>query len=381
MDGRSSLTRDESRPLTGLRGLGALMVMAHHVFLHLDIHLHLPALEGLLWRAFMGVDLFFVLSGFVMSMVYGHWFDGSAHGGVRLVPLFLVRRVARLWPLHAAAVAVLIGLGLLGLETLPSPRQVVANLGLIQAWGVSAAINPPSWSVSVEFLAYLCFPLLAVPLLRWRSGLALGALCVAGLLAVCLHAAPALGLTRRGLLDIYYNYSLLPDLRCLAGFVMGMMAWRAGCNPRLQRWAALPWTGPLALALFLALLLARTDGLLAYVLLPPIVLGMHYGSGPVVRLFATGPLYRVGVLSYAVYLIHYVLLWSFPMGWGPLWTVLGAYVLVTVALASVAHWAIEVPGRRLLRRLGEGVLAMLPPLPVSASVLAAAERPLRRGPP
>ena len=70
----------ESRALTGLRGLAALLVAAHHASLHFTGGGTLPVVSGLLRRGYLGVDLFFVLSGFVMSMVYGTWF-ARARGG------------------------------------------------------------------------------------------------------------------------------------------------------------------------------------------------------------------------------------------------------------------------------------------------------------
>ena len=360
---------EESRALTGLRGLGALLVMLHHFYLYHHVQTRAPALGGLLQNGFMGVDLFFVLSGFVMSMVYGGWFVGSSPrlgrlglgrpGRGRLWPVFLVRRIARLWPLHAAVLAILLAVGGVFGTSAGSVRLVEANFAMIQSWGMTASINPPSWSVSTELLAYLVFPLVAETILRSRFGPALGLLCVASMLTVCIIFAPPLGPARRGLLDVYQNYSLLPSLRCLAGFVIGMLAWRAGRLPGVQRWSRTGWTGPAALALFLAALMSEQGGVLGYALLPLIVLGMHYGTGAVCRAFATGPIHRLGVLSYAIYLIHYALLEGFPLGWAPLWAALAMYLVVTFGLAILAHAMIEVPGRLLLRRAGEFLVGRL----------------------
>ena len=367
----------ESRALTGLRGAGALLVMLHHASLHLGLDARMPALGAVLRKGYLGVDLFFVLSGFVMCMVYGGWFTGrsasanpdAAHPQVvqpqtvhsqpihplAAVAVFLVRRVARLWPLHAVVLGVLLAAGALLGSPGHSARLILANVAMVQAWGVSAAINPPAWSVSTEFLAYLLFPLLARPVLCSRAGPAVAALAIAAALAICLALAPPLGPGRRGLLDIYFNNSPLPALRCLAGFMLGMLAWRAGLAPAVRGMARRAWAAPAALALALAA--AGVNDLLALALMPLVVLGAHHGRGLACRLLATQPLHGIGTLSYAAYLIHYALLFPLPPGAAPVLTVLVLYTATTFLLALIAHYAAEVPTRRLVRWLGDTFLA------------------------
>ena len=367
----------ESRALTGLRGAGALLVMLHHASLHLGLEARMPALGAVLRKGYLGVDLFFVLSGFVMCMVYGGWFTGrsasanpdaahsqAAHSQavhsqaahpLAAVAVFLVRRIARIWPLHAVVLGVLLAAGALLGSPGHSARLILANVAMVQAWGVSAAINPPAWSVSTEFLAYLLFPLLARPVLRSRAGPAVAALAIAAALAACLALAPPLGPGRRGLLDIYFNNSPLPALRCLAGFMLGMLAWRAGLAPAVRRMARRAWAAPAALALALAA--AGVNDLLALAMMPLVVLGAHHGRGLACRLLAAQPLHGIGTLSYAAYLIHYALLFPLPPGAAPVPTVLVLYTATTFLLALIAHYAAEMPTRRLVRWLGDTFLA------------------------
>ena len=351
---------DESRALTGLRGLAALLVLAHHVYLHLDagFQTDVQPLHWGLRKGYLGVDLFFVLSGFVMSMVYGGQFLRIRPGAGWDYLGFLVRRVARIWPLHALLVfVVLAGDWALGRPPF-SPRVVLENLLMVQAWGHSTEINAPAWSISTEFVAYLLFPLLAGAVLRGRARLLACGLGVIAALALCTGYAPPIGPMRRGELDIYYNFSALPTLRCLAGFVTGMLAWRAGCAAPVQAFAARAWLGPAALVAMLAAMLAGVDDRLTYVLLPFIVVGFHYGTGPVQRALGRGPLHRLGVLSYAIYLIHYVVLQAFPFQLGPPAPMLAAYVAAVLLLAALAHGAIERPARRVLRAAGARTLAV-----------------------
>jgi peptidoglycan/LPS O-acetylase OafA/YrhL len=351
--------RDESRALTGLRGAAAMLVMLHHFYLKLALHEHLPFLQHLLRRGYLGVDLFFVLSGFVLSMVYGSWFARPDRATPEDYLRFLVRRVARLWPLYAAVLVVLIGLEVGDAAAGVSPRLLAGNLLMVQAWGWSREINPPAWSISTEFMVYLAFPLLAWVGLARRWGMALCLLGAALALAACLRFAPPLGPGRRGLLDLYMNYSLLPPLRCLAGFLIGMATWRAIQSDAVRRVASLPWLAPAAIAGAVAFLLGRVNDLAVLALMPAIVAGLHVGDGPVQRAFGTGALHGLGVLSYAVYLVHVTMLEAFPFRLGPLPVMLLAYCAAVLAVAWAAHRLVEVPGRTALRRAGDAALRRL----------------------
>lgn len=364
MDAPSSLTpAEESRALTGLRGLAALLVMVHHFKLRLGLGDHLPLLQWLLQKGYLGVDLFFVLSGFVMAMTYGTWFDGSQiggqPGGLTAYARFLVRRIARLWPLHAAMIGAYVIPGVLA-PAFPYPRNTLAtNLLLIQSWGLSAAINPPAWSVSTEMFAYTAFPLLVALALKGRAKAALTAFGIAAAYGALIHLGPPLGPGRRGPLDIYFNYSWLPVLRCTAGFALGMLTWRISGKAPLRRIARHAWAAPCALAAMLALMMGRANDLWIVALLPVLVLATHCGRGPFYRALGYGPLHRLGLLSYAVYLTHLLLLSRFPFGPTPLVVELLAYLALTFAAAALAHALVEVPGRRLVRRAGEHLVARI----------------------
>jgi peptidoglycan/LPS O-acetylase OafA/YrhL len=117
------------------------------------------------------VELFFVLSGFILCHVY---LDSVADGAFRYGE-FLWARLARIYPLHLAT---LLGIGAMALAALAAGRVIdpnilswsslPANLFLVQAWGFApqAGWNHPSWSISAEWFAYLGFPLVAWLALR-----------------------------------------------------------------------------------------------------------------------------------------------------------------------------------------------------------------------
>jgi len=355
---------EESRPLTGLRGVAALLVLSHHLYLHLAPNQPGLAFEPLLRKGYLGVDLFFVISGFVLTMVYGTWFELGRRAGPLDYLRFVARRVARLWPSHVTMLAVVLATNAT-LGATPSLRLVSANVAMIQAWGISAEINPPAWSVSTEFMAYLLFPALAMLSARGRWGVLLCAGASALGYALCLRYAPAIGPGRRGLLDIYFNNNPLPLFRCLSGFIIGMLAWHAGQLPAVRRLAAWWLLGPLALLLFAAAMQSRLNDLLTLALLPVLALGMHYGRGPVHSALGSPPLHTLGLLSYPIYLVHYLLISIFPFDSGPLPATLPLYLAATIGSAAVLYRLVEQPGRRLLRAVADSVIPGPAPPPAA----------------
>ena len=149
--------------LTSIRGIAAWWVVLFHLRLLLVPWLPRAAI-GLLDQGNLAVDLFFVLSGFVIALNYGERLaaDWRATGD------FLFRRFARIYPLH---LLILLGFAayfgaaiLFGSATIErqDPGYFLASLLLVQNWGVLHALkwNVPAWSISTETCAYLLFPIL-----------------------------------------------------------------------------------------------------------------------------------------------------------------------------------------------------------------------------
>ena len=177
------------RALTALRFLAAMWVALFAFWPNLDVGF----IPNVVAKGYLGVELFFVLSGFILCHVYL-----AAAGEKRFsYREFLWARIARVYPLH---IATLIGVGVLGLGALAmgmaidghvlSWASLPANIGMVHAWGLApeAGWNHPSWSISAEWFAYLAFPAFAFVAwkLRHRPGLAVAGAIVflAGLYAV-----------------------------------------------------------------------------------------------------------------------------------------------------------------------------------------------------
>ena len=340
----------ENRALTGLRGVAALLVCVHHLVLHIGAPPS-PA-RAFALRGYLMVDLFFVLSGFVMALAYENWFAGRFRP--ELYVRFLWRRFARLWPLHAFLVVAMLAAQWLGGHPWVWWRMVVLNLAMMQAWGLSKTLNVPSWSLSAECAAYALFPLLSWLALRGRPArAALAALVAVAALVVAAHLGTFRPAGRRGPLDLYDNYSVLPLARCVAGFTLGLLARRAMRTAWLRRALARPgWAVGAAAILVPGFALGLPDWL-AYPVLILLVAALWAGGAGLSRILARPGPHWLGAGSYALYLVHMPLiqLWEEAGRPAPPFAAGAALLAASLGAAAVLHRLVEVPARRGLRAL------------------------------
>ncbi len=164
------------KALTGLRGYAALWVVLSHASFTDSLSAPLAArlnwgrADGVLRHEYLAVDLFFVLSGFVLTHAHARELDGGVDG--RSYVRFLLLRLARVYPLHLLALvaAVLIA------QVVPSHLEntagsLVLNILLMSSWGFCSTLswNGPAWSLSSEWLAYLVLPLMIIASAELRS--------------------------------------------------------------------------------------------------------------------------------------------------------------------------------------------------------------------
>jgi peptidoglycan/LPS O-acetylase OafA/YrhL len=336
------------------RGAAALAVLFYHV--SLQFQLGWPAVpvagafHGLSRLGHLGVDFFFVLSGFII-----HHIHAGDLGRPERAPAYLRKRFIRIWPLMAVIVAVKI-LYLLALRPADLTFQEVANNLLLLPGPKLVAV---SWTLTFEALFYLGF--LGAILLGRRFGLAVGATW-AGLILV----GTWVGVGRAGepLSTVASPYVLQ--------FMMGLlMAERLRRQPAPAAGRA-GWGLPLA-----AVLLLGAGAVTAPFNATPrewtgpgeVLAGrLYWGVGFSLLVLAgarldawfRGPLVRAGVFlgnaSYAIYLFHNEFI-TFLMvvlkrvaepAWLGGWAGPAGVLLVTLAATLAVHVGIELP---LLRRL------------------------------
>lgn len=282
---------------TSLRGVAAAAVVIGHytaVFCR-DVggyDLFVP-------RTHLGVDLFFLLSGYILYRNYAATFAKTVTAGDWRA--FMARRLARIYPLHLLTLLAVI---VLVRGDLPANAGWLLglNLTLTHAWGLTDQFefNSPSWSISCEFAAYLVFPFLARSFGRaagrWAAGVAV------------LLAAGALWRLGQGSLDLDAIGRRAALLRAVAAFPAGMLlAWVAGAHASwLARRAAAMQVGALA-AILCGFVFGLPDvpmvGLFA-----ALVLATSVAQGPVVRCLDIAPLRWLGDISYSLYLIQWPLM-------------------------------------------------------------------------
>lgn len=341
--------------LTGARGLAAWFVVLYHIRLALpDSVPHW--LIAILAKGYLAVDLFFVLSGFVMWLTYG---DKFQRDGLSAAPAFLWRRIARIYPLHLvillatiAYASTLAAVGKADAAQYPF-AELPLHFALMQNWGLTDHLtwNDPSWSISTELAAYLILPIVAVTLFRksWPPlACSIGALC----LALALH----LWFASQGAATLGHDIVRNGALRCLSGFFAGVlvaMGWRA-------RPAA--WATHLVLMVSLALLALWLAGLVPETLAVPLCFTclaywLADTSSARGNPLASRIAVRLGDVSYSTYLAHF-LMWivfkhlfvsdasnvSLPL--------IALYLAAVYVASELLYRMVEAPGRSMLQSLG-----------------------------
>ncbi|WP_125255442.1 acyltransferase family protein [Brevundimonas fluminis] len=341
------------RPLTALRFVAAAWVVLYTCWPFLDVGFT-PHLAS---KGYLGVELFFVLSGFILSHVYLEAF-GTRRFGYRS---FLWARIARVYPLHlvtllgvmalalgAAAAGIAMQARVIDWPSLP------ANLLMLHAWGLApeAAFNHPSWSISAEWFAYLTFPVFAAGAwaLRARPWLAVAAASAALLaLYVVFQSLAGFPLTQATI-----RWGALRIVPCFALGCALYLVHRKGGVPRPGLLSALS-----VVLIFATASLQIWDGVI--VLLGGLLI-LSLGSldnvraGPLSSRFAVW----LGEISYALYMV--LIPWTLVAVNGlarvtgsesktfglPLWL---GIVLGAVMTAALAHHLVEKPARTWLRKL------------------------------
>jgi peptidoglycan/LPS O-acetylase OafA/YrhL len=282
--------------LTSLRFFAALWVVLYHFLDQLP-----EGIAGFLVPLHYGpraVDFFFILSGFILAHVY----QPSIEAGRFSLRSFYVKRFARLYPVHLAMLALVIGLffaaRLAGMEIHSAGKYDFSRLWMhllaVHAWfrhGTNS-FNIPSWSISAEFFAYLLFPLMAAAMLRIRF---FGLIVVAALL-FGLAQIVALAVEDRPFYALQSNFGVV---RIVPEFALGMVLWRGWrdqifvVSPRLLPWlvlavlplAAFAWA---VILLFAILILSAAEA----------------GHGDSAKFLHWAPLVFLGEASYSLYMVH-----------------------------------------------------------------------------
>lgn len=305
----------EPRPplhsLTGLRFFAASGVVVYHFA---TAWLPPGPLKNVAASGFVGVDLFFLLSGFVLSYVYRPW-DGIAPRP------YLAARVARILPLYVTSLVLAAPFYFSGLVERRGPLggaarallSTVLHLSMTHAWvGHTGVWNVPDWSLSCEWAFYLALPAVAPRLLRTRRPLRLAVVVLAaGLAPAFAYHAWRPNFVGAGAFDPSPLAGLLvfhPAFR-VHEFLVGALLGRAWTLDSTRYYVR----GSTAVATALLFLIFANSTGLPYIpfsngLLIPLwallLAGLAAGRDPIARFLATRPLVVLGDASYAIYILH-----------------------------------------------------------------------------
>lgn len=369
--------RGEIKALTGLRIIAALWVVLFHFRPMLtDVSPEFREnLAPVLNCGAQGVDLFFILSGFVLTWNYldrmgGEW-------STRATVHFLWLRLARVWPvylltMHLAALIVILSLHV-GHVPLPEVRDLTAisyvrQVLLVQLWFEpffdNTSWDGPAWSISAEWLAYLLFGLIVLVILRLERTTRARSLMVLSF-AACLP--PVVLLLASGY--FYTPWSWLP--RIVTQFIAGALACAAVRRLRLST-RARHVAGYVSLLLVVAMvgILYWFDahpisgvvdsGGVVDVLFVPLVITLAIGLGSLPWVLSTRLMVYGGEISFCLYMVHELV--HTTWGWAVLqfeltpqdnpwrWNVIGL-IVIALLLSSLMYHFVEEPARRWMRRM------------------------------
>lgn len=327
------------KPLTGVRFFAALAVVVFHLREAIS-HLltEVPLVRALLSAGHLAVPFFFILSGFILSHVYFPTYRPADHGR------FMWLRFARLWPVHLVTTAGMVLLALVWIAWKgrnPHTDQpfslLVPDLLMVRSWYDQVLVwNIPSWSIQIEWFAYLfLFPLCAWTIRPISNPWILGLISVT-FLAIDPIVMPLLPGRIGTIVCLFPTGCALYRLRVVL--------------PHLTFANTIVFTSLGTSLVTLALDLPY----LAYLAFAGIIFGLSYEQGLIARFLSHRAVVYGGQISFSLYMSHHVVnTWAWTLwdkigasGLGPVIVTFAATLLVA---ALVYHW-IEVPANEWLRR-------------------------------
>lgn len=360
--GIATLSAKNIPALTGIRAIAALLVLGIHVDQNVPTGIvsYLPFIG----RGYLGVDFFFVLSGFIITHVYLASFRNLTWSALRI---FLWHRLIRLYPVHIAVLLVMIAMVWIAKaggreisEAYFQPEDLIWHFLLLQAWGFVDVVswNAPSWSISAEWFAYLLFPLMAPVLLfvrHWSTAIVLAIAALVIMTLICVAT--------KWNLNSFVGAPALLRVTCEFVCGAGICRFVTLISPSdKSRWIG-DVVATVAFGIFVGAASSGASDFGLVALLALTILGVSVANSFVAQILGSRIAVWLGEVSYSIYMIHFPILlvlrrvyekmgyaaWSVPLQG----LAFVAAIAIVIAAAAVLYHAIEKPMRTRLRdRMG-----------------------------
>jgi peptidoglycan/LPS O-acetylase OafA/YrhL len=346
------------KPLTSLRGIAAWGIVFYHFYNYFPERLSGSFASIAISHMNIAVDLFFIMSGFVISLNYSELF---ANFSAKNFKEFAIARLSRVYPLHFFMLLLFCGYASSIYLLSKSPfstedygaNYLVLSFLMLQNWGFTdhLAWNVPSWSISTEFACYILFPFASIGLKRTvRTRTAT--------LAAAAVVMAAIGF-------VFWRFSAdsigdqIPKLglfRCIAEFAIGMLL------QQLIFLFRVPTKPEQLIAISVAVIMITVGYLFHwkdYMFIPAaftaLIFALLCDGGFVTRALSHPWLVFLGDISYSTYLCHYlikrivVLMVRDPhhVGVSPLLV----YVAAVLVSSILLYRCVERPSRTFIRAM------------------------------
>jgi len=258
------------------------------------------------------VDLFFIISGFIMLHVYGHEFSNT----IRKKDFFKFAgaRFARIFPLHFFTLLIMVMLVYstnMPLSPVYDPNAIITNIFLLHSYGIHDVNtwNVPSWSISAEWFAYILFPSLVWILFKLKNN---GVLLLS-VLSLFLYFAIVYFLPRTDPflpasphnLDVSHDYGFI---RGTAGFIAGMITYKAFQEKGIANFFNNDLFAILIIISTILLLHYGAHDLLIILSFALLVLSVSSNKKRIYKILKLKPFQFLGDISYSLYLTHLLVL-------------------------------------------------------------------------
>ena len=341
--------------LTSIRGIAAWWVVIYHSQAFLKDKIS-PDILNVISYGYLAVDLFFVLSGFVLFLNY-HSRVNKNHP--KTILIFYWNRFARIYPVHFVMMISYLVLAATFFYFSSSGKPpasfsietFIQSLLLLQTWGDNDLTwNVPSWSISSEWAVYMVFPFIVFLMKKYLAGVAMH-------IFLSIFALISIGYIYNilGMASIGSSIAKMAVIRTLFEFILGCVI----ASVYLNHTDFIVKFRYFGLVIFTSLCLIFVNYKIDdYFIFPAaffiLIAYLSVDTSYITRILSLPLLVYLGEISYSTYMVHYFIYDIFKAGIGTLYEYAGlshlAISFVVVLLVSIAmHHIIEIPSQKYLR--------------------------------